>query len=293
MNYKKIIMILASTLLVSACGQQKNETLDSEDSIEAVVESGVTSISGVLDDQNGSSFAMNKTLEIDPVRMIQQLIIPTAYAENCSRAVAQACNIGVKQANYSNCGTVFDLNGSVTLTYSDMGCSMANVGDSVVRTYDYTIEGPRGGILTNSSLIKATYDGTQLSGGARLERAASGWLLNISGKHKSLSRNDREIFDISIETPTQLEVSGGLSRASRQVNNGSLKVYHNLAEFSAEFSANNLQWNASCCHPVSGSLSVNYSGSVTGSATVTFNGCGTATHEKDGLSQDITLSYCE
>ena len=31
MNYKKIIMILASTLLVSACGQQKNEALDSVD----------------------------------------------------------------------------------------------------------------------------------------------------------------------------------------------------------------------------------------------------------------------
>ncbi len=293
MNQIKKLILLVAILGFAACGEKENSAFDSEDSLQAALESGVTSMSGVLDDQNGSSFAMNKTLEYDPVRMITSLIIPKAFAANCSRAVAQSCDLGVKTANYSECGNVFELNGSVTLTYSTLGCSMANVGENVTRTYDYTIEGPRGGIITNSSELKAAYDGTQLSGGANLERTAVGWNLNISGKHKSFDRNGRQIFDVSVETPSTIEVTGGLSRANRQVNNGSLKIYHNIAEFSATYTANNLQWSSSCCHPVSGSLSVDYEGSVEGSATVTFNGCGTAVHEKDGLSQDMTLSYCE
>jgi len=77
------------------------------------------------------------------------------------------------------------------------------------------------------------------------------------------------------------------------MNGGSLEVNHNLAGFTAIFTPSNLQWSAGCCHPVAGSLAVTYSGSKTGTATVSFNGCGSATVNQDGQSQAVEFSYCE
>ncbi len=291
----KSLLLSALILGLAACDKRVEEA-STVNNIEAAVESGVSAMSGIMDDQNGSTYAMKQTPIHDPLRNLNELLFPKAYAANCARAVAQACNLGVKQATYDDCSGsagLLSLDGQVTLTYSNMACTMANVGDNVVRTYNYTISGPRGGVVTNSSDIKATYDGTQLSGGAKLEKTATGHEVTIFGKHKSFVRNERELYDVSIETGSPLQITGGLARGNRQVTNGSLKVYHNIAEFTAEFTANNLGWSSSCCHPVSGSLSVSYEGSITGTASITFNSCGEATHEKDGLSQELTLSYCE
>jgi hypothetical protein len=40
-------------------------------------------------------------------------------------------------------------------------------------------------------------------------------------------------------------------------------------------------------------MKVTYSGSITGSGTVTFKGCGQASIEKEGVSEDVGLTYCE
>ena len=139
----------------------------------------------------------------------------------------------------------------------------------------------------------ADRSGNTFGGGGRLTKTAGGWTVEVLGKNKRFSRGGRELFNISTRTLTPISVTGSLSRASRVVNGGSFEVIHNKAQFVATYVPSNLTWSSACCHPVSGSLAVTYAGSVTGSSSVTFNGCGTATMVKDGLSSQITLNYCE
>jgi hypothetical protein len=152
----------------------------------------------------------------------------------------------------------------------------------VTRTYDYDISGPYGGVLSVTS-----------DGGGRLTKTAGGWSVEILGKHKELTFRGRKLVDLSISTPTALQVTGSLSRQSRVINSGSYQVVHNLAGFTAVYVPQNLTYESSCCHPVSGSLSVTFTGSVTGSGSVTFNGCGQASLTRNGQTQDIGLNYCE
>jgi hypothetical protein len=118
--------------------------------------------------------------------------------------------------------------------------------------------------------------------------------MDLHGKHHSfVGRRGREVYNVSLRTLQPIVITGGLSRANRLVNSGQIEVNHNLAKFTALITPSNIQWSSDCCHPVSGSLSVTYSGSKTGTSTVTFQGCGSAQVNDNGQSEDIELSYCE
>ena len=170
---------------------------------------------------------------------------------------------------------------------------MNNDGDQVTRTYDYTINGPRRGEIAVSSAEHQNYAGTTMGGGAQLTKTASGWNLAILGKNKVLSRGGQEVRNKSLRTLADLEITGGLRRANRRVANGQLEVSNNTQEFTAVYTASDIGWTSDCCHPVSGTFSVEFSGSKTGSGTVTFNSCGDITVEVDGEVQNDTLTYCE
>lgn len=292
---KHLILILALAGL-TACGAKKEETDSSIDEVEASVESGITTISGMGDEPSGASFADNRKTATTYAYQLKNLLLPEAWAAACSRASGNPCVSGVKSETYSQCqlpNSGRAMNGQVTLTYSDAACSLSNTGDQIERTYDLTVSGPYGGSLNISSAAHADYRGQSFGGGGRLTKTALGWDLEVLGKRKVLTRRERTLFDVQTRTTQPLQVTGSLSRASRTVTGGSYEVVHNRARFTANYVPTNLQWTSLCCHPVSGSLAVTYSGSVNGSASVTFNGCGTATFIKDGLSRQITLNYCE
>ena len=85
---------------------------------------------------------------------------------------------------------------------------MATAGDQVVRTYDYDISGPYGGVLSVTS-----------EGGGRLTKTAGGWTVEILGKRKELTLRGRKILDLSISTPSPLQITGSakLQRFSRSL----------------------------------------------------------------------------
>jgi hypothetical protein len=289
------LVSLSALLLLPACGKNlANSTSDTVDPVEASVESGVSAADGMADDQEGSTYAALRAPSQN--LFLDMISIPSAQAAACLRAVSMACNAGVRTSNYTDCSGVNstrDFNGSVTLTYRQAACTMASNGDTVTRTYNVAITGPRGGVITNSSDAHTNYLGASISGGGRLTKSAAGFDLDIMGKNKIFTRNSRTLFDVSVHTSSPVNVLGSLSRASRTLDGGAIVVDHNLAKFTATFIPSNLQYSASCCHPVSGSMSVTYSGSKTGTGTVTFNGCGTASVNSNGSTQDIALSYCE
>lgn len=295
MNYlhKCLISGMVLSLLVTACGKKNaEESSDSftVDSTEASIESAITVVSGVVDDQNGSSFAKAESYKPFFLNLIQ----PTAVASACGRAVSNVCSSGVKSQIYSSCNpnALVSIDGEVELTYSQSNCSMSSVGDQVVRTYDLTFSGPRGGSISHTSDVQTDYRGTSYGGGGVLTKETSGYEVDILGRHTQLSYRGTTYVDASVRTLSPLVINQ-LSRNGRIWSSGQIEVNHNLAQFTSVIQASNIQWSSSCCHPVSGTLSVTFSGSKSGSASVTFNSCGSGTINENGQTKDFSISYCE
>jgi hypothetical protein len=116
---------------------------------------------------------------------------------------------------------------------------------------------------------------------------------SIIYSHKSLSIGGAELARVSIRTLAPVSVTGSLSRASRLVNGGQIEVNYNRAQATAVVIPQNLQWSNTCCHPTAGTLQLNWSGTKTGSTSVSFSGCGQASVNQNGQVRNIELSYCE
>ncbi len=288
------LSIMGILFLNSACGKKQSETnSDSVNSTEAVIESSVNSVGSFLDDQSTASYSANYS---EKTNIWQNLLFPSAYADSCIRPFYSTCVNGVKTETYSGCqigSSNKSLSGSITLSYSHMSCTLSTDGDYLTRTFDITVAGPRGGTLTKTSAVQSDYKGDSYGGGGKVTKTSAGFDLEFLGKHLKLSKKDKSLMDVSIRTLSPLKVTGGLSRSQRQISNGSIEINHNLAKFTSVITASDLQWSSSCCHPISGSLSITYSGSKTGTASVQFNGCGTGNLQEDGQSREIELSYCE
>lgn len=289
---KKLTYTLALVLLIASCA--KNQTEESAVTVSntaAEVESGSTAVTSMLDEQAGNNFALTTPTN----KSIFEMAVPKSYALDCMRPYFSTCSAGVKSASYDACNTgAFTLSGTAQLQYSQSSCSMNVNGDSVTRTYSLQRVGPRGGTLSVSSEAKADYRGGSLyGGGGRLTKTASGYSLDILGKHKSLTIKDRTVYDVSVKTILPLQVSGGLDRANRTIQSGKLEVNHNRAGETAVWTYNNVQFSSQCCHPISGTIDIVWSGAKTGQAQMTFQGCGLAQVTEGGQSTQVEMSYCE
>jgi hypothetical protein len=283
-----------SLILLLAVGCAKKVSEDNDlaiSSTTAEVESGSTAVTGLLDEQAGNNYAMTSS----PQKSIFDLIAPKAFAATCMRPTFSSCQSGIKAATYSDCEIgPFSISGSAQLQYSQSGCTMNATTDTVTRTYDLVRSGLHGGSLNTTSSAKSDYrNGSAYGGGGRLTKTPSGFSLDILGKHKALTFRGRSVYDISIRTIAPLQISGGLDRSSRNIQSGQLEINHNRAERTAVWTYNNVQFSSLCCHPVSGTIDIVWSGSKTGSAQMTFQGCGLAQVTEGGQSSQVEMSYCE
>jgi hypothetical protein len=296
----KISKVLAYSLICLSmvnCARKAAEDATSSTAMEDSFESAVTSVASAYDDENNSNFAWRNPnqMKTSTAQYIWQTLIPNAQAANCQRARMATCASGVRTGEFEDCqmgAGLFSMNGSTQLQYSQSNCSLALDNDYVTRSFDYQIEGPRGGVLNVSSADHMDYRGQTIGGGGRLTKIAAGYQADILGKNKRLSVRGQERFSISVRS-LQPFISNQLPREGRILSSGQLEVNHNLAGFTALMTVNNLQYTGSCCHPVAGSVTTEFSGSVTGTARLTFESCGLASLEKDGNTEAITLSYCE
>ena len=291
---KKWKSLLLVAIIATGCGLRDNTDTAADEELTASVEDAVTTMSAIMDDQEGESYSVNSQKSYH--EMIEEILLPKAYAAGCIRPAIKVCDNGVKTSTFSDCSGYRGLvtaSGEITLNFSENDCSMDTAGDNVNRTYSYTFDLPRGGQLEVSSADGEDYSGDVIGGGALLTKTVGGFELDILGKHKVYTRNDRVRLNRSVKTLQPLQIIGGLRRSVRRVTDGQVQVSHNLAEFKAVYTADSLEWSSSCCHPVSGTLSVDYTGSREGSGTVTFGSCGTATLDKDGETHEIQFSYCE
>ncbi|MCM2281705.1 MAG: hypothetical protein NDI61_07650, partial [Bdellovibrionaceae bacterium] len=283
------IAILIAFCVLAACSSPGTGDELTADSQEAALSGGMTTISGLLDEQSASSGFTRRTPLILPEFFS---LLPRAWADTCTRAISQTCVSGTKSVTYSSCtGSAGRLtyNGDVQLSWNGDNDCVLEDGETVTRTADVTLS-VRNASLAISSVNATNYLGDTLGGGGSLNQTSSNtWLLSVAGHHKVLSSLGREVYDVSVATSTPIGISGILARAGRTVNGGSLQVHHNNARFTATYQPVQVTYTALSCYPQSGSLNVTYTGTVTGTATVTFLGGGAARINKNGVVSEIAL----
>jgi hypothetical protein len=219
-------------------------------------------------------------------RRALDLAIPAAYAGACADTRFTACNAGTRTRTFTNCAVgAATLDGSVSLAFSATPlCVLAEAGQSITRTADFTLTGLYGGTLAVTSP----------GGGQTLTKTAAGYTYAVGGMQRVLKGPaGRTVFDISTSTTTPLQITGS-SRADLTIVSGALQVTHHLAGYAVTFTPSNLAWSAHCNCAVSGSLTGTVSGGKHDgkSATVTLKGCGEAEVTIGTETDEVTLDRC-
>lgn len=259
------------------------------------------------------------------------LILPSAHAEDIStcptaRAPGNHCSASGSTLwlTYENCHAASwgaKWNGTQALT---MSAGTAECGTFPKPAANQTLTRQfvaEAGSTTPASVVRTSRFRTQVTlddasanldnfDGATIETIANGGY----GTQVSFDDNDhrnsltiaRHIvaanrFDISVSGSVAVTEN---SDSEREVN-GEIKVYHNLLKVIGTSTLNAVTHNATCCLPVSGSITTSFAAgenvepSVRGSLlvgkseTLTFTGCGTATLQTtSGTQVDVELSNC-
>lgn len=293
-----------SGLIFSSCETEINKLSDNakRDAIEAVV----TTIGGALDDVAVSGSRKG--------------IAGCDHAAGaCSVTAAGPGATGTRTVNY-NCAqdeeTSEKLKGKTVLSYTvtpSIGpaptftvtdgtpdCTL-DIGETVTITGTTTHSGPVPGTLIRSTLNLPVFnlDVPVVGGGTYITRNGSTSLamtiLNKNVRQNLL--NGASNVDVSVQTRdaavppnlTDLYITGSGARGSRSVT-GTVSAYHNGKQFSATYLFTNVTWgDANCCWPTSGSATVTYSGSESGSESISFSGCGAVNIGGAGAE----LRYCD
>ncbi|MEO0335192.1 MAG: hypothetical protein AAF202_02290 [Pseudomonadota bacterium] len=287
---KKLTFAAVLGLALSGCIE--NQEVSQQESVDEVamsVESGLLAISEIADDGSGTEASSKALLESNETDVSAKSVCPQP-------AYFQRCDDGKKSVRYDSCQPAYalgSLDGFVELNHSQSDCDMSLSGDEVARTYDltYTTRGRRK--IKVSSARHEDYEGNLLGGGGLLTKTSTGFEIDVLGKNRKLiGRSGRTLINVSIATAESIVVDGSLRRAERTVVSGEILVAHNRAKFTTSLKPNNLVYNEVCCHPISGSVDIDFTGSRNGSGTVTFLQCGQAQIDTEQGSRTLNIENC-
>lgn len=285
-----LFLSLFLMLTLVSCQNQEDPAVEESASIDDYadsVESTINMVSGALDDSSNESIAQNKSI-------LNFSLINQAYAAACNRNLSN--NGGGVCVRNVNCEySTFVWSGSIVLEFANQNhCFLTGSNDSFLRKAEFSRSGYRGTLKT-STTNKQTYDNTTVGGGIQVTQIdnAGNIEIDILGQNKTLSNNNgRVIFDMSVKSFSPLLVNK-LARSGRVILSGVTDVYHNKWKFRAENTFSNVTYQASCCYPVSGSISTTLSGSLNGTGSVQFNGCGKMTITYGQTTRTYSLANCE
>lgn len=279
----RFVLVLAVTapLLAAACSKvissdDPQSAYRSTDELAAVFESALTAVAAVADEVEGENFG-------------------DAGAACAARAGDQACQSGTRSYRYSNCvlnQTGDQMEGDTRLEYSNAACSLEAPGSAAVRQAEQTRMG-RVGELRVSTSSQLDYQRRMIGGGSRVIRGpANAYELEVLGLHKSLGGR-YSISVRSVSPTTVVTASGLLERNGRVLRGGALEVAHNSARYTAILSLGELTYQASCCYPTSGRVDLKYTGTVSGTGSVNFTGCGSAVFTALGRQTELQFRTCD
>ena len=237
-----------------------------------------------------------------------------AFSGTCpsSRSV---CMVNTRTVSYADCSLGrYSVNGSANLNYDSAAtCATASttrpISGSVTRTTaGLVLTVPNNaGVLQVTSNSATAYNGEAVGGGARVSfNGANTYSIAILGLNRTRYANDGlRIFDHSVKTASDLQVSGSFAGRDRMMSSGSVVLHHNRLQFTATTVVNSLLWNdLGCCHPRRGTMTStlrNLTGATLETWTIDFGvaglNCGQVRADitKDGIAQTSTLTLpdCE
>lgn len=329
-----IIATLIATLTFSCKKKSEDEAEDSDNTAYLMTES-LSEASGQASATEGGSGTVGASFVSNQLDIIEEEVQfaknqvaqarsdqITQAANECRYSSVRTCSATVGTVAWNGCTIAgprisTTMTGGWSETWSNSGdCSLGYLSpsDSVSRSSTgSTISFPAGGNITTDTKGGTAYDGTVFVSGAILSsrpnttNRAIGMSPTNSAIHKVYSgRRGATIFDYYTQptlTITGAKSNGttsglGTSSANRAMS-GTVTLYHNLAKYTATNTFNTVTWStASCCFPVSGSITTTFSGAdaPTGPMTLTFTAnCGSATltTPSDTTGSEVQLSTCQ
>ena len=311
-NKMAAVTLVTVGLLATGCGSNGGTTNNSSgttstaelsETVNLATEQAVSAAQTV--EPTLYAFLSNNNSDRSIFKGISEYLIPSAYAascssdgstiSNCSSSSLPAITRTYNGCNIGNSNIV--LSGTTTYTYSSPGCSVIGFDKSVTRTTNLTMTGKLGGTVTITSDNAVDYRGNTIGGGQKLTANSSLGLytLEVQGVNRTLvSPAGNEVWNLSTRTTAPISVNGsptsGLVLSS---NGGALEIIHNKAKYVLALSLGNLTFNDTCNCPVSGAMTGVYSGSLDGTSTITYTGCGTANVTTSrGESLSFSIDVC-
>jgi len=315
MRSKLFFLLSLTVLIISSCSKKADDSNGEAESSVSVAEAGVSEVgSQTTSTEGGVSVGTSSVKDQDLA--FQEMDYLDQPGQQRSLAPLSICLFTTHRSTCTSNVSTIDWDGCT------IGTATMSGGWSETWTAGFCADGSRPGVLTNNTNVVRTsslqtltfksgasietdtaahtaWDGTAIPAtGVKVAAAVSGSVttrtVTIYGLHRVIKGTQgQRLADHSI-TSSGLTVTGTRATADRTVS-GSLNLYHNLANYTATQTFTAVKWgSASCCYPTSGTISSNFSGSVTGTTLLTFTTtCGAATFQgSDGVSTSVALSQC-
>jgi hypothetical protein len=211
--------------------------------------------------------------------------VPSAWAaEPCALVPFTACADGVRTRTFSACtiGTA-TLQGEVTLSFSDVGCTFASEGDWLTRRANFTVTGPRGGQVEVST--------PQL--GQTVTRTAAGFSYQVDEIQRvGRGPGGAVLFDLTTTTLEALTLTGA-RRADRLLSGGKVQLRNARRGYTVVLTPEEVRWGEDCACPQSGLLvGEGVDPTPARAVTLELTGCGEGTLTVDGEQQAISFDRC-
>ncbi len=247
--------------------------------VKATSEVFVASLGNLMDEVSGGGFSRS-SLCLD-------------------RAGIQSCNSGRQSITYNGCEASSTLiTGTVTLEYSDNGCSIGSLNNTVTREIDLTRNNNDDSQDQVFDSIRPDFLGSTYGGGVRLTSfSTTSHQLEFLGKHISTTRSSGfEGFLVSMRTTTPISVttsSSSLGRSGRFLSGGVVEMAHNRLDYLTTYTIGSLSYSTSCCHPLTGTITFDISKGAEGSGQILFNNsCGSASLTLGDVTETMFIGDC-
>jgi hypothetical protein len=274
-------------LALAACGGAFGDSA-SDSSVGGVIGSAFATLGGALDNAEGTSFKK-------------------FHPQSSCDAIGPSCANGAATWTFNGCTSTREssttLEGALVGNYdNDLFCTAPlNAGTTLTLTSDdfrrVLGDGSYEEVMTSSV---NSFQGQAWGGGIEIQNATSGgstvYEITILGVTRRLinSSHSESYEHIVHQDDLPLTSSGTRASGDRGVS-GVFDADHNSSDFSIRMTLSNLRWSsATCCHPTDGSVSIEYGGNKSGTATLSFDGsCGHASLDNsDGTNESVTLESC-
>jgi hypothetical protein len=308
-SFARIPAVLALVAL-AACGNTIGNQGDS-DALRAAQansqDSSTNTVQSVVSVVNQAALLAESVGGVAPTGL-------SAFAGTCPSS-RSGCTVNARTVAYADCTLGrYSVNGAANLSYDSAStCTAANTAmptsGSVTRTSaGLVLSVPNnGGTLNVTSDNSPAYTGESVGGGLRVSfNSATAYSIAVLGLNRvRFAADGLRIFDHSIKTSSDLQVTGTFAGRDRTVSTGSIVLHHNRLQVTATSTLTGLIWNdLGCCHPRAGTVAStirNLAGTTVETWNLEFGAAGLtcgqvkATITANGRSQvsTLTLADCE